>query len=50
MKQLPAITRALNADPFAQVIVHQGRTMSRADARTLEREVLRFRVALRRAA
>lgn len=42
----PAITRALNADPFAQVIA--GRTLSRAEARALEREVLRFRVALRR--
>lgn len=50
MTPLPLITRLLNADPFAQTIPFQGRSLSRADARAIERDVLRFRVAVRRRA
>jgi pterin-4a-carbinolamine dehydratase len=46
----PAITRALNADPFAQAIAFQGRVLSRAEARAIERDVWLFRVMVRRRA
>jgi hypothetical protein len=45
-----AITRALDTDPFAQAIAFQGRVLSRAEARAIERDVLRFRVMVRRRA
>lgn len=41
---LPAITRALNADPFASIVPFQGRDLLRAEARAIERAVFRFRL------
>jgi hypothetical protein len=46
----PAITRALDADPFAQAIAFQRRVLSRAEARAIERDVLRFRAIVWRRA
>jgi len=47
---LAAITRALFADPFASTVEVFGLRLSRSAARAMERQLLRLRVADRKAA